>query len=181
MKCTICKQEGHNKRSCKKFNAPVSAGDIKTKIQRNVKKMIKRKHYITDLANFYTMLIELSTILRRPNPTLISMINKKNNILEIFPPDRRIDDFLEVSNLYRELKVLKNMLTINFPPENQEERTIIVRQIELVTDKIYEPLNKIPGTNLSVPVRRHNAFYIPAPSLAQGRKKTKRRSTKQKK
>uniref|UniRef100_A0A6C0H4T9 Uncharacterized protein n=1 Tax=viral metagenome TaxID=1070528 RepID=A0A6C0H4T9_9ZZZZ len=152
-----------------------------SKIQTDAKTMIKRKHYIADLVNFYTMLIQLSSILKRPNPTLISMINKKNNILEIFPPDRTIDDFLKVSNLYQELEVLKNMLAINFPPENQEERTIIVGQIELVTDKMYKPLNKIPGTNLQPLVRRNNAFYIPAPLLAQGRKKTKRRTTKQRK
>ena len=28
MKCSICKQEGHNKRSCKKMTTPVSAQKI---------------------------------------------------------------------------------------------------------------------------------------------------------
>ena len=41
MKCSICKQEGHNKRSCKKMTTPVSAPKIEAETDVKVKAPVK--------------------------------------------------------------------------------------------------------------------------------------------
>ena len=41
MKCSICKQEGHNKRSCKKMTTPVSAQKIETETDVNIIPQVK--------------------------------------------------------------------------------------------------------------------------------------------
>lgn len=48
MKCSICKQEGHNKRSCKKMTTPVSAPKIEAKTDVKVEPVVKVEMSVID-------------------------------------------------------------------------------------------------------------------------------------
>lgn len=73
MKCSICKQEGHNKRSCKTMTTPVSAPKIEAETDVKVKALVKVE--MTTVPNWYTIQ-EIDT------KTFVSLVEPLYDILE---------------------------------------------------------------------------------------------------
>ena len=85
MKCSICKQEGPNKRSCKKMTTPVSASKIEAKTDVKVEPVVKAEMTSTteDIlsANYWKNTKTFKSI--KDKETQIKYYNRMNSCEEV--------------------------------------------------------------------------------------------------
>ena len=126
-----------------------------TKIQTDARKLIIKRN----LAMLYNKLQSLQILLKQNTQiTNNELIAARDEVIDIFPPDRTIDDFLRLPNLYEELKRVLQMINIRFPPENERRRTSLITQITSILKRMYKPLSGMRA-NIPPTLQRQNATY----------------------
>ena len=94
MKCSICKQEGHNKRSCKKMTTPVSTSKIEAETDVKVESVVKAEMNIPMTIN-YPNLEALNTLCKSfVGKKIVLTANFNGRSLPIMNPNL-VGDLLE--------------------------------------------------------------------------------------
>jgi hypothetical protein len=150
-----------------------------------VQTMVNKNDLKTRGPNFYNNLIRFVIVLRRTNPDPNTLSAIKDDILRTIP-NRTIAGVLRLSNLYKDINLLRNLLTNHFPPLNATDTAELIE----VCDSIIGAMNVPLHARITVPllpyrqngfVRRQTPIQTPiqapeeAPAeehaLAQGKKR----------
>ena len=133
MKCSICKQEGHNKLSCKKTTTPVSA----PKLDAGIKVIPKVKEEMNSCGSTLTNVeFEVCEKLYNKNNDLNTLYNNPNGIKYLMIRSFAKCDLVEISN-EKDKKITIENLRINIFTTTTVEKIIqytLSKKIPLSTD-----------------------------------------------
>jgi len=130
-----------------------------------VQTMVNKNDLKTRGPNFYNNLIRFVIVLRRTNPDPNTLSAIKDDILRTIP-NRTIAGVLRLSNLYKDINLLRNLLTNHFPPLNATDTAELIE----VCDSIIGAMNVPLHARVTVPlllyrqngfVRRQTPIQIP--------------------